>query len=156
MKPEKKKPVAKTKPKTEPTKEPEFRPGRNGGKLKIFPKGGASPNPSGRPAGTKNRKTIMNEILSIMSTEINPLTGNPEKMTQFQHMYISMVNRGKLGDTQAFNAAMDRVDGKPKQTLSGDPDAPLIPDNKFENVTTDDLKKLLAAHEQPQNDDDDE
>ena len=48
--------------------------------LKRFKKG-VSGNPSGRPKGSLNRKTIARTYLSYLQEEVNPLTGIKELLS---------------------------------------------------------------------------
>ena len=44
-------------------------------------KKGESGNPSGRPKGSLNRKTIAREYLAFLQEEVNPLTGIKELLS---------------------------------------------------------------------------
>ena len=52
----------------------------NNENLVSFPKG-VSGNPNGRPKGTKNRSTLVRELLEMESTFDNPLTEQSEKLS---------------------------------------------------------------------------
>lgn len=93
----------------------QFRPGRNGGKLKKVNKGDPSPNPAGMPKGTLHAKTIIKRWLEAYEKAENPLTGNEENLSQLDIITLAQLVRAKGGDTIAFNALLDRTEGKAKQ-----------------------------------------
>ena len=78
-------------------------------------KEGESGNPSGRPKGSRNRSTIVREILELMEEMKNPITGNQEKLTQEQIMTLAVLNKARKGDVRAYQALMDSGYGAPKQ-----------------------------------------
>lgn len=83
---------------------------------------GQSGNPAGRPAGPKNTKTIVELVLSerAMIPGLLDDKGRPEGVRQVsKHMAMvhAQVEKALKGDTGAFNAVFDRVDGKPTQAV---------------------------------------
>lgn len=79
--------------------------------LKPFKKG-QSGNPKGKAKGTKNRKTIINEILASKDP-----TG--EYGTMQEAMIAAVAKKAAIeGDHKALAAIFDRVDGRPHQTQS--------------------------------------
>ena len=93
------------------------RPGRNGGTLNAPAKGDPSPNPAGKPKGTLSIKTIIRRWLEAEANEENPVTGEIEKLSQMDLVTLAQLSKAKKGDTQAFSALMDRLEGKPKQSI---------------------------------------
>jgi len=83
--------------------------------LKPFKKGEVS-NPAGRPKGSKNRSTIVKELLEFASSQKNLLTGEMETLTQEQAITLAMLLKAGKGDVNAYKALMDSCYGAPKQT----------------------------------------
>ena len=89
--------------------------GKNGGTLKPFEQG-ESGNPNGRPKGSRNRSTIVKELLEFASSQKNVLTGEQETLTQEQAITLAMLLKAGKGDVNAYKALMDSCYGAPKQT----------------------------------------
>ena len=87
--------------------------------LKPFKKGQTG-NPNGRPKGSLNASTIIKKWLEASENIKNPATGKVENLTQMDIMTLSQIQKARKGDTSAFNSLLDRVYGKPKQTLDID------------------------------------
>jgi len=97
--------------------------GRNGGTLMPPFKGDPSPNPNGRPKGSRNRSTVIREFLEATMTEKNPITGKTEKLSVEQLMALSMIKQVlSKGNVHAWNSIKDDAYGKAKESveLSGD------------------------------------
>jgi hypothetical protein len=75
--------------------------------------------------GTLSAKTIIKRWLEAEAKEENPLTGGLEKLSQLDLITLAQVVKAKKGDTAAYNSLMDRLEGKPKQTVDN------IGDNKI-------------------------
>ena len=58
-------------------------------------KKGESGNPSGRPKGSLNRKTIAREYLAFLQEEVNPLTGIKELLSNEDMIILSLIHRQK-------------------------------------------------------------
>lgn len=84
-------------------------------------KEGQSGNPSGRPKGSRNRSTIVREILELLEKSKHPITGKEENLTQEEIMTLAVLNKARKGDVKAYQALMDSGYGAPKQQteLSG-------------------------------------
>jgi len=80
-------------------------------------KKGQSGNPNGRPKGSRNRSTIVKEVLQMLSKEDNPLTGQEEWLTNEQRMTISILLKALKGDVNAYKALMDSAYGTAKDTV---------------------------------------
>ena len=93
----------------------ETRPGRNGGRLKLSRKGDPSPNPAGKPKGSLSAKTIIRRWLEAEEKAQNPLNGSAELLSQMDLIKLAQLCKAKKGDTGAFNALLDRLEGKPRQ-----------------------------------------
>lgn len=93
------------------------REGRNGGKLLNTTKGGPSPNPKGKPKGTLSAKTIIRKWLESHEKIKNPLTNQDETVTILDSMTLALIAKARKGDVAAFNALLDRTEGKPIQGI---------------------------------------
>ena len=81
-------------------------------------KKGESGNPAGKKKGTKNRSTIIKEILAIVSKEVNEETGQEEWQSNEYRMVQAIVRKAiEKQDVQAFNAIYDNLYGKLKDTV---------------------------------------
>lgn len=69
----------------------------------------------GRPKGSRNRSTIVREILDLIEKKINPITGKEEELTQEQIMTLAVLSKARKGDVKAYQALMDSAFGSPKQ-----------------------------------------
>lgn len=83
--------------------------------LKPFPKG-VSGNPAGKPKGTQHSKTRLLRLLDLVQKKRNPITGEEEEFTVLELMDMQMIAKALKGDQRAYEAVVDRLEGKPKQT----------------------------------------
>jgi len=99
-------------------------------------KKGQSGNPAGRPKGTKNRSTIVKEILSILVKGENPMTGEQEWLSNEYRMTASVLLKAiEKGDVNAYNSIMDSAYGKSKDTV----------DLNTSETVNHDFKKLISG-----------
>ena len=68
--------------------------------LNTFKKG-VSGNPSGRPKGSLNRKTVAREYLAFLQEEVNPLTGIKELLSNEDMITLALIHKAKKGDVNA-------------------------------------------------------
>ena len=80
-------------------------------------KKGESGNPSGRPKGSKNRKTIAREWLAFLQEETNPISGQIETLSMEDIITLSTIFKAKQGDVSAYKALMDSAYGSVKQNV---------------------------------------
>jgi hypothetical protein len=92
--------------------------------LILFEKG-KSGNPNGRPKGSKNRSTIIKELLAQEDNE--------HKIHQAQ------IDKAKEGDTGAYKAVLDSAYGMPTQQV--DSNTTIINQEPLTKEELDDLKK---------------
>ena len=83
--------------------------------LTPFPKG-VSGNPAGKPKGTQHSKTRLLRLLDLVQKKRNPITGEEEEFTVLELMDMQMIAKALKGDQRAYEAVVDRLEGKPKQT----------------------------------------
>ncbi len=81
-------------------------------------KPGQSGNPNGRKKGSINTKTIIRRWLAATETAVNPLSGEEEEFTQLDIITIKQIDKARKGHTEAFNALLDRIDGRPKPEIN--------------------------------------
>lgn len=74
-------------------------------------------NKEGRPKGSRNRSTIVREILELLEHQKNPITGKHEELTQEQIMTLAVLSKARKGDVRAYQALMDSSYGQPKQQI---------------------------------------
>jgi len=77
---------------------------------------GQSGNPNGRPKGVQNSKTRLLRLLELVQKRKNPITGEDEDFTVLELMDMQMISKALKGDQRAYEAVVDRLEGKPKQT----------------------------------------
>ena len=70
------------------------------------------PTNRGRKKGSLNTKTILNNFLSGKITGLNG-----RRAKRLMHIIEKQYQLAELGSTKAFNALMDRAEGKPQQTV---------------------------------------
>jgi len=77
---------------------------------------GQSGNPNGRPKGVQNSKTRLLRLLELVQKRRNPITGEEKDFTVLELMDMQMISKALKGDQRAYEAVVDRLEGKPKQT----------------------------------------
>jgi hypothetical protein len=85
-------------------------------------------NPKGKVPGTLATKTIIRRWLEAKENSINPLTKQKESLTQLDLMVLALIKKAKQrNDVNAFIALLDRMDGKPNQSMqiTGDAENPV-------------------------------
>jgi|ERR1051326_1134559 hypothetical protein len=110
---------------------------------------GQSGNPAGRPEGTKNRATVLKELLEMVSDFTNPLTLQKQTATLETQVLVALVAKAKRGDVTAIREILDTVYGKvsDKQELSGSVDVNMLTMEEFK-------KRAAARRKQVENLDD--
>jgi len=100
-------------------------------------KPGQSGNPKGRPIGAKNRATVLKMFLDAKITHINPLTGEPEKLTAEEFICLGIINSAIQGNVQAFREINDTVYGKLSDKIEINPNPEPAPKTILSFFTTD-------------------
>lgn len=80
-------------------------------------KKGQTGNSVGRIRGSKNRSTVIKEILDFLTEESNPLTMKSEKMSQEQMLYFALLKKAKKGDVSAAKVILDSAYGTAIQSI---------------------------------------
>lgn len=71
-------------------------------------------NKNGRTPGTLNSKTILARLLKNKGEYTDP-AGKVHRMPKLTLMYQKQIDMALAGSTLAFNAVVDRYEGKPEQ-----------------------------------------
>jgi len=79
-------------------------------------KPGYSGNPAGRPKGSLNRSTIVQQWLDIGELIRNPITKEIEKLTQEDIITLMQISQARKGNTRAYKMLMDSAYGRPRLT----------------------------------------
>ena len=82
--------------------------------LKPF-KPGESGNPKGRKKGSLNLKTILENLLSQETDEIDEISG--KRLNRYQKATLEVLKKAMAGDIYAFRELADRFEGKPSQSI---------------------------------------
>ena len=84
----------------------------------IPAKKGEVRNPNGRPKGSRDRQTIVNQWLEAVKEARNPITGKNENLPISDQMVLKLIGKVLLdGDVQAFKELMDSGYGKLTEKL---------------------------------------
>lgn len=105
--------------KNKPPKETQFKEGQSG-------------NPAGLAPGTRHTKTMLKKLLDTILDDENPLSKERGKYSVAELMHLKQIAKAmKDGDTRAYEAIFDRIDGRPTQTIANDSENPF----DFGNIT---------------------
>lgn len=77
-------------------------------------KKGQSGNPAGKKPGTKNIKTIMQQLVDLPKT-VNEVDGLPSEVSRLEFICAKLVNMAENGDLASIDRVFDRLEGKPEQ-----------------------------------------
>ena len=77
---------------------------------------GQSGNPNGRPKGRQDNATILKKYLNTI-LKSKDLTGADIEVPAWDIMNMRMIAEAIEGNTTAYNAIIDRIEGKPKQSV---------------------------------------
>lgn len=84
----------------------------------IPAKKGEVRNPKGYPKGLKHSKTRLKRLLELTENLTNPVTKEVEGFTIAEQMDLAQIMKARKGDTKAYNAILDRLEGKPTQEMN--------------------------------------
>lgn len=91
-------------PKLPPPEETRFKPGQSG-------------NPKGRPPGIPNARTRYLRLLTLTEKIKNPVTDEMEEFSIMEQLDMQIIAKARRGDISAYKEIMDRLEGKPQQTV---------------------------------------
>lgn len=100
-------------------------------------KEGQSGNPSGRPKGSKNIKTILRELVDLPK-KMKDDDGNEIEVSRLEYMCAKLVRMAQEGDLASMDRVFDRLEGKPEQTNKN------TNDNKNLNVDVNEAVKDMT------------
>jgi hypothetical protein len=75
---------------------------------------GQSREGNGRPAGSRNIKTILRELLDLPDV-VTGLDGEKYTVTNLDAICVKLVKMAKDGDLASVDRVFDRLEGKPEQ-----------------------------------------
>ena len=75
---------------------------------------------NGPPKGVPHSKTRLKRLLQITENLTNPITKETEGFSVAEQLDLAQIVRAKKGDTRAYTALMDRLEGKPTQYVDMD------------------------------------
>lgn len=79
--------------------------------LTPFPPGNNA-NPKGRPVGSRNRSTVLRELLALAIKDVDLTTGKECTMTVEQSVIQSLIKQALKGDISAIKEIQDTNHGK--------------------------------------------
>lgn len=117
---------------------------------------GQSGNTKGRPKGVDNSVTRLLRLLALTQDLQNPITGAIEGFTVLEQLDLAQIVRARKGDTRAYEAILDRLEGKPQQKMTlypGDPSELLdtIEKSDYEQLGSEAEKQMVADDASVQN-----
>jgi hypothetical protein len=77
---------------------------------------GQSGNPAGKPKGATHSSTRLRRLLELIQKKKNPVTGVEEEFSTLELMDAAQIAKALKGDSKAYEALLDRLEGKPVQT----------------------------------------
>lgn len=69
-----------------------------------------------KPKGVEHSITRLRRLLMLTENLTNPITKAVEGFTVAEQMDLAQIIKARRGDTRAYNAILDRLEGKPRQT----------------------------------------
>lgn len=83
----------------------------------IPAKKGEIRNPKGYPKGVPHSRTRLKRLLQISENLTNPITQEVEGFSVAEQLDLAQIIKARKGDTRAYDTIMDRLEGKPQQTV---------------------------------------
>ena len=80
-------------------------------------KSGESGNPTGRPKGSLNRKTVAREYLAFLQEEVNQLTGIKELLSNEDMITLALIHKVNKGGVNVYKALIESAYGAVKQSI---------------------------------------
>ncbi len=74
-------------------------------------------NIAGRPKGVPHSTTRLKRLLELTENLTNPITHEQEGFSVAEQLDLAQIIKARKGDTKAYNAIMDRLEGKPTQAV---------------------------------------
>lgn len=129
--------------------EKKFHTTKNGGKLLRVEKGGESPNPAGKPKGTRNWKTLLNKLLDENITHVGD-DGKQIKTTRRDLIALRAIKDAHTlaDDTARLKAAalvMDRSEDKVGTNVNINPFANAKPEDAETPVNSNQINIIIVG-----------
>ena len=67
--------------------------------------------------GIPHSKTRLKRLLQLTENLTNPITKEVEGFSVAEQMDLAQIIKAREGDTRAYNSLLDRLEGKPDQTV---------------------------------------
>ena len=80
-------------------------------------KPGESGNPAGAPKGVPHSSTRLKRLLELTENLTNPITQTVEGFSVAEQLDLAQIIKARKGDTRAYIALLDRLEGRPQQTV---------------------------------------
>lgn len=80
-------------------------------------KKGQSGNPKGKRKGTEHSSTRLRRLLDMTQMLENPINGEVEGFTVIEQMDLKIIQAALKGDIKAYQAIVDRAEGKPRESI---------------------------------------
>lgn len=106
-------------------------------------KKGVSGNPKGPPKGYTHSKTRLRRLLDLTEKRKNPVTGEIEDFSVLEQMDMAMIVKARQGDIKAYQAVLDRLEGKPSQAMTFD--GKVESSNRYENLSPEEVERAKKA-----------
>ena len=84
--------------------------------LKPFT-GADDPRRSHKPKGVPHSRTRLKRLLQLTENLTNPITQEIEGFSIAEQLDLAQIIKARKGDTKAYTAIMDRLEGKPTQAV---------------------------------------
>lgn len=98
---------------------------------------------NGKPKGMEHSSTRLKRLLSLSEKMANPVTGEIEGFTVLEQMDLALIIKARKGDIKAYQAVMDRLEGKPPQAIKYD--GTIKTANKYEDLSDEELERAKEA-----------
>ena len=79
--------------------------------------GADDPRRGHKKKGVPHSKTRLRRLMELTEDLTNPITGEVEGFTVAEQLDLAQIIKAKKGDTKAYQAILDRYEGKPTQAI---------------------------------------
>ena len=93
----------------------------------------------GRPKGSRNRKTLFKEWMTVETDCVDP-NGNTVQLPMADKIALAAINQAAKGNTAAINIVLDNTYGK----LKDEPEKPEQPPFNWSAYTEEEIQQLMT------------
>lgn len=68
--------------------------------------------------GKQHSSTRLKRLLYLTENLKNPVTGELEGFTVLEQLDLQQIIKARQGDTRSYNSLLDRLEGKPRETVA--------------------------------------